>query len=149
MRITDTTHARLCLWALVAVGSLAALPGVDGPDRFHETLAADGNCVLALADGGARCPCGSLPARLLLLRGERVSLALASVDDLEAVPGIGPARARAIVFDREHNGRFSSVADLARVSGIGALTVERLRPYLAARAPDCPASRRIGDVGGV
>lgn len=47
----------------------------------------------------------------------------AGADELQRLPGIGPARAAAIVADRERNGPFSSCADLARVTGIGPATV--------------------------
>lgn len=43
----------------------------------------------------------------------------ATADELQTLPGIGPATAAAIVDDRERNGPFASVADLERVPGIG------------------------------
>ena len=43
----------------------------------------------------------------------------ADIAELDALPGVGPATAAAIVTDRERNGPFVSVADLARVPGIG------------------------------
>ncbi len=46
---------------------------------------------------------------------------------LELLPGIGPARAAAIVREREANGPFGTAADLARVHGIGPDTVRRIR----------------------
>jgi competence protein ComEA len=46
---------------------------------------------------------------------------------LEELPGIGPATADAIVTDRELNGPFVTVDDLDRVSGIGPAKIERLR----------------------
>lgn len=137
MRVADTTRARLCLWALVVLASAAGLRAEAPVDRLYPVLASDGACGLALHAGGVACPCGSEPGRLLLLRGDRVSLAEASPEDLEAVPGIGPARARAIVLDRDRNGPVSSVAELARVVGIGARTADRLRAYMVARGPAC------------
>ena len=44
--------------------------------------------------------------------------------------GIGEATARKIVADREKNGPFRSVDDVARVSGIGPATLEKIRPWL-------------------
>lgn len=46
---------------------------------------------------------------------------------LEALPGIGPALAAAIVAERERGGPFRTADDLDRVRGIGPALVERLR----------------------
>ncbi len=51
----------------------------------------------------------------------------ATAQELEALPGVGPATAAAIVDDRERNGPFASVDDLDRVSGIGPAKVAALR----------------------
>lgn len=46
------------------------------------------------------------------------------------IQGIGDGLARRIVADREQNGPFQSVDDLARVKGIGPKTLEHLRPWV-------------------
>ncbi len=56
-----------------------------------------------------------------------VNLNRADADELETLPGIGPATAAAIIDDRQRNGPFATVDDLERVSGIGPATLERLR----------------------
>ncbi len=48
-----------------------------------------------------------------------VDLNTATADQLETLPGIGPATAAAIVDDRDQHGPFASVGDLERVPGIG------------------------------
>lgn len=48
-----------------------------------------------------------------------VNINTAGVSELDALPGIGPATAQAIVDDREANGSFTAPEDLMRVSGIG------------------------------
>lgn len=48
-----------------------------------------------------------------------VNINTAGADELDALPGIGPATAQAIIEDREANGPFATVEDLMRVSGIG------------------------------
>jgi len=50
----------------------------------------------------------------------------ASAEDLEALPGIGPALAARIVSARQER-LFSSIEDLERVPGIGPATLQRLR----------------------
>ncbi len=59
-----------------------------------------------------------------------ISLNGAGARELEGLPGIGPARARAIVAFRDMNGSFRDLADLARVPGIPAGMVGRLIPLL-------------------
>lgn len=51
----------------------------------------------------------------------------ASVDELIALPGIGPALAARIVAYREEYGMFRSLDELQKVSGIGPQTVHGLR----------------------
>lgn len=48
-----------------------------------------------------------------------VNINTAGIDELDRLPGIGEATARAIVEEREANGPFSVPEDLMRVSGIG------------------------------
>lgn len=46
------------------------------------------------------------------------------------LPGIGETLARRIVAERESDGPFKSIDDLRRVKGIGAKTLEKMRPHL-------------------
>lgn len=48
-----------------------------------------------------------------------IDLNTATAEQLDALPGVGPATAAAIVQDRERHGPFASVGDLERVPGIG------------------------------
>ena len=58
--------------------------------------------------------------------GARVRINSASVSELQALPGIGPALAQRIVTERS-KGRFTSADDLQRVPGIGKAKLARLR----------------------
>lgn len=60
-----------------------------------------------------------------------LSLNNATAAELEALPGIGPVTASAIIEWRESNGGFHSVDDLLRVSGIGSKTLAELKPHLS------------------
>ena len=59
-----------------------------------------------------------------------VHLNRASAEELTALPGIGPARAEAIVTHREQHGPFATPGDLRAVSGIGEATFQRLAPLI-------------------
>ena len=49
---------------------------------------------------------------------------------LDALPGIGPERAEAIIAYREQNGDFLYVEELMQVPGIGEATFEALKDYI-------------------
>ncbi|KAA8967323.1 ComEA family DNA-binding protein [Mycobacterium sp.] len=59
--------------------------------------------------------------------GEAIDLNTATVQQLDALPGVGPVTAAAIVAWRDANGKFSSVDQLAEVDGIGPARLEKLR----------------------
>ena len=65
-----------------------------------------------------------------LAPGERIDPNVAPEEELDRLPGIGPAAAWAIALSRLEAGGFTGVGDLARVRGIGPATVSRLAPYL-------------------
>ncbi len=56
-----------------------------------------------------------------------VDINQATVADLDRLPGIGPSTARAIVDHRTRNGPFASVDDLLAVRGIGPAKLAELR----------------------
>ena len=65
--------------------------------------------------------------------GPPVDLNSASEADLKALPGIGRARALAILAYRRENGPFALVSDLGRVPGFSQGLVSRLAPLLTVR----------------
>lgn len=71
-----------------------------------------------------------LPARLAMTLGLKVDLNRADAEELQALPRIGPKKARWIVEDRKRRGPYGEVDDLQRVKGIGPRTVEILRPLV-------------------
>jgi competence ComEA-like helix-hairpin-helix protein len=62
--------------------------------------------------------------------GERIDPNTADADELQRLPGVGPAVAGRIVTDRAANGPYRSLGELGRVQGIGERTLERLAPHL-------------------
>lgn len=57
----------------------------------------------------------------------------ATASDLDALPGIGPTKAAAILQYRQEHGPFAAVDDLARVRGLGAGIVARLGDRVSVR----------------
>lgn len=108
-------------------------------------LAAWGVVVLLFAVALTRAPVApALPtatpvsSQLAGPRLPRLAVNELSREQLRLLPGIGPALAARIVADREANGPFRSVQELARVPGIGDGTVRRLAPLLTVQTPGAP-----------
>jgi len=112
----------------VAAGGLtsAAQPGgvnlaqvvVDGERIWVPAVGEDPPPVLATAPGAATAA-DPTP----------VSINTADAAGLDALPGVGPAIAAAIVENRERDGPFGSVDELVRVPGIGSAKLDQLRPF--------------------
>ncbi|MFZ2177834.1 MAG: ComEA family DNA-binding protein, partial [Rhodococcus sp. (in: high G+C Gram-positive bacteria)] len=119
--------------------ALRAAGGVrDGADTLNLNLAqrlSDGDQVLvgaaapdapASTVGGASTGTGS-PSNGKDTVGGRVNLNTATETELDALPGVGPVTAAAIVAWRKTNGRFTAIDQLGEVDGIGPVRLEKLR----------------------
>jgi len=74
------------------------------------------------ADQGLLAPTGSVAGA-----GRKPSLATATADELDELPGVGPVTAQNILDYRAEHGPFRSVDDLDAVPGIGPARIEQLR----------------------
>jgi competence protein ComEA len=106
-----------------------------GADLRSINLAApltDGEQIVVLRKGAGSvaAPAASGSAGLSGTGSTLVNLNTATLDQLEALPGIGPVLAQRIVDYREQHGPFASVDDLSNVSGIGDAHMEDLRPLV-------------------
>jgi len=59
-----------------------------------------------------------------------VNLNTATSEELQTVPGIGPATAEKILLMRKNYGAFKSVDDLLAIKGLGPKRIEKMRKYL-------------------
>ncbi|HWH05107.1 MAG TPA: ComEA family DNA-binding protein [Gaiellaceae bacterium] len=95
-----------------------AAPLADGTQVLIPRRVADAAGAAAAGTGSGGAAAGAAP---------RVSLSSATVEQLDALPGIGPATAQKIVDWRAANGGFRSIDDLDAVPGIGPARIEQLR----------------------
>ena len=89
------------------------------PKRGESPPVALGSVPPPAAGGGRSAPAGG-----------SVDLNTATAEQLEALPGVGPATSRAIMAYRSSHGRFRSVTELLEVPGIGPAKLEALRPLV-------------------
>lgn len=59
-----------------------------------------------------------------------VNINTAELEELCNIPGVGDAKARAILSYREANGPFTSIEELTGVNGIKEGLLEQMRPYI-------------------
>ena len=69
----------------------------------------------------------------------QVNLNSATGVELEALKGVGPVKAKAIMDYRAKNGPFNSVDDLEMVPGFGKKTVDKLRADLTVSGGAAPS----------
>jgi competence protein ComEA len=79
---------------------------------------------------------GSRPTDLEHGLGYRVDLNQAERAEILQLPGIGAARAQAILNYRRSHGGFRTVDELRNIHGIGSATLERLRPWVSVATDD-------------
>jgi competence protein ComEA len=82
---------------------------------------------IAVSDGSAPPTSGAPGASGAGGSGALVNINAASETELEALTGVGPVTANAIIQYRTEHGPFATVDDLLNVSGIGPATLEELR----------------------
>ena len=74
-----------------------------------------------------------------------INLNTATKEELVALPGIGPAKAQAILDYRHAHGAFKSVEEVKDVKGIGAKRFERLKAELTVAGVSAKPAARPGD----
>jgi competence protein ComEA len=62
-----------------------------------------------------------------------VDINKAGVEELCTIPGIGEARATAIIEYRESSGGFKEIEELKNISGIKDATFNKIKPYVCVR----------------
>ena len=121
----DADSNRVNLAATLLDGSQVMIPSLGQPNPVQVPVAQ--GSASGLSAGGSSAP-GSAGA--VSGAGEvagPVNLNTATLEQLEALPGVGPATAQAILAFRDKEGSFNSVEALLDVRGIGDAKFEALR----------------------
>jgi competence protein ComEA len=119
--IGPATLARLRPWVSVEGSADAEAPEDDDPTERVKHIE------------GLRPKTDSVkeksPAKKVQSISERININKATGEELRKLPRIGPKLSEAILDERA-KAPFKSVDDLRRVHGIGAKTIDNLRPYI-------------------
>lgn len=75
----------------------------------------------------------------------QVNINTATKEQLDGLKGIGPVKAQAIIDYRTKNGPFKSVDDLEKVPGIGPATLKDIRKDVAVTGGAAPAKATKGE----
>jgi competence protein ComEA len=126
--------------AVVAAGGTAAEADVeqlnlaarvaDGERVYVPRKGETAPAVVAAPPAGAGAGSGSGSGAKVGAPAGPVDLNTATAEQLEALPGVGPATSKAILAYRSSHGRFRSVTELLEVPGIGPAKLEALRPLV-------------------
>ncbi len=117
------------------IDALKAAGGIKGkPDTTALNMArvlSDGEQILVGIEPvqgtvGSTSPGAATPGG----NGAKVNLNVATIEQLDALPGVGPVTATAIISWRDEHGRFSRIEELMEVKGIGPATMADLKPLV-------------------
>ncbi|MCA6091449.1 ComEA family DNA-binding protein [Streptomyces sp. SCA3-4] len=109
---------------------LVGVAGSGGPGATVGGPGAPGGNGSPGGNGGAGRDSGPGAAGAGKAPGGPVSLNSATLEQLDALPGVGPVLAQHILDYRTRHGGFRSVADLRKVNGIGARRFTDLKPLV-------------------
>ena len=119
------------------LGEVWAKAGAPGTAPDPDKTIASGSRVEVTPEGGYRV--AAMSGAQLLTLGLVIDLNRATAEDLDAIPGLGPALAQRIIDYRKAHGPFKKIDDLREVSGIGPQNLPKLKPYLGLGGPEAIA----------
>jgi len=131
MTSSETRALKHAALLVLALGLLrTAAEGVRSPVTTQGAASADSAGLVVLLDE-SRGSRDEAQRRGLPLEGdERIDPNTAGEEDLDRLPGVGPAVAGRIVQVRQDHGPFAEPADLLSVPGVGPAILARITPYL-------------------
>jgi competence protein ComEA len=88
-------------------------------------------CVLILCIGMTMSSISVLAQKSSPASTEKINLNSATLEQLQTLPGIGPAIAKSIIDHRTKVGKFSRIEEIINVKGIGEKKFQKIKDRLA------------------
>ena len=131
MTFSETRALKHAALLVLGLGLLRiAAESVRSPVTTQGAAAQDSSGLAVLLDESRRSRDEAQRRSLPLTGSERIDPNTAGEEDLDRLPGVGPAVARRIVQMRQDRGPFAEPRDLLSVPGVGPATLARITPYL-------------------
>lgn len=96
---------------------------VSNTAQIHGSSVAGSGALIFTGSGGAVVE--EIPEKA------KVNINIASVEELDTLPGIGEATAEAIVSFREQNGGFRKIEDIMKIPGIKQAKFDKIKDYIS------------------
>ena len=131
MTFSETRALKHAAFLVLGLGLLrAAAESVRSPVTTQGAASADSSGLAVLLDESRGSRNEAQRRARPLADGERMDPNTAGEEDLDRLPGVGPALANRIVSTRQDRGPFAGPGDLLAVPGVGPATLARITPYL-------------------
>lgn len=114
--LSDGDRVEAAIQAAGGVSSDADMSGINLAQRLK-----DEDMIYVPKVGEAA---SSVISRNAQQKDGKIDINSATIEELDKLPGIGPAKAQNIIDYREQNGPFKAIEDIQQVSGIGPATFE-------------------------
>jgi competence protein ComEA len=131
MTLSETRALRHAALLVLGLGVLRVAAGsVQRPVTMQGAATQDSSGLAVLLDESRGSRDEAQRRSLPLTDGERIDPNTAGEEDLDRLPGVGPAVAGRIVRMRRDRGPFAGPQDLLSVPGVGPATLARITPHL-------------------
>jgi competence protein ComEA len=108
-------------------------PETSSTDTSGSTKSKSSRSTTSSESSGSKTPSPTGASSGKLPAGQTVNINTATAEQLDALPGIGPTKAQAIIDYRNEHGRFSSIDDIQNVKGIKEGEFSKIKDYIRVR----------------
>jgi competence protein ComEA len=127
--IYKAVHSERVNDLIIRAGGFTAEAHEDGVNLAQKVT---DEMVIYIPEEGEAGAAGDTIASYVQPEESQLNINKAAEQDFDDLPGIGPAKAKAIIDYRTENGPFKTVEELKEVPGIGEATFERLKENITA-----------------